>query len=229
MQPNLVTTIHPSVLRQILITAIGRVAGCTSTGQITIFARLEGGSVKITVTGPIATEDRPTKSDFIRDILAPEGVSIETHIDGDHIFLWIELPSVGKITVLAVDDNLDMARFYRRSTEGTSYHIVHTAEGQGLFKTIEATAPDIIVLDVMLPDVDGWELLMRLHEDCATRSIPVIVCSVIREEELARSLGAALYLLKPVRPRQFTQALDQVLSQAPTGVPRSPANHEATY
>jgi CheY-like chemotaxis protein len=126
----------------------------------------------------------------------------------------VEVPSVGKTTVLVVDDNLDMARFYRRCSEGTRYHIVHVAQGQGLFETVKVVVPDIIVLDVMLPDVDGWELLMRLHEDPTTRSTPVIICTVVKEEDLALSLGAARYLTKPVRPREFIQALDQLLLQA---------------
>jgi len=156
-------------------------------------------------------------------------VRVEAHVDGDRAFLWVGLPSVGKITVLVVDDNPDMARFYRRSAEKTSYHIVHTAGGQNLFETIAATAPAVIVLDVMLPDIDGWELLTRLHQDPATRPIPVIVCSVVREEELALSLGAAHYLPKPVRSREFIQALDRVLAQAPARAPKSPASNAAAY
>jgi CheY-like chemotaxis protein len=88
------------------------------------------------------------------------------------------------------------------------------AQGQGLFETVKVVGPDIIVLDVMLPDVDGWELLMRLHEDPTTRSTPIIICTVVKEEDLALSLGAARYLTKPVRPREFIQALDQLLLQA---------------
>jgi CheY-like chemotaxis protein len=66
----------------------------------------------------------------------------------------------------------------------------------------------------MLPDVDGWDLLMHLHEDPTTREIPVIVCSVVREGKLALSLGAALHLPKPVEPCQLIQALDQVLQES---------------
>jgi len=61
-----------------------------------------------------------------------------------------------------------------------------------------------------LPDIDGWELLTNLREHPATRSLPVIVCSVVREEELALALGAARYVPKPVRRQEFIQALDQV-------------------
>jgi len=229
VQAGLVAAIHPSVLRQILIAAIRRMARYTSSGSITIFARLEDGNVKITLISPIATGDkRPTGDDLIRDLPVPQDVHVEVHIDGDYAFLWVGLPSVGRVTVLVVDDNPDMVRFYRRSTEKTAYHIVHVAEGQGVFEKIAATSPDIIVLDVMLPDVDGWEVLTRLHQDPATRHIPVIVCSVVREEELALSLGAACYLSKPVRSREFIQALDRVLAQAPARALKSPVNNAAT-
>jgi len=228
VQPDLVAAVHPSALRQILITAVRRLIQYASPGQITIFGGLEDGKAKITMVVPIAAENEPVESDLIRDVLTPEDVSVQTHLDGDHIFMWVELPSVGKVTVLAVDDNPDMADFYRRSTEGTSYYIMHTTRAQDVFDIVETAAPDIIVLDVMLPDTDGWKLLMRLYENPATRSIPVIVCSVVREEELAISLGAALYLPKPVRPREFIQALDQALSQAPGRASKDQDNNVAT-
>jgi CheY-like chemotaxis protein len=69
----------------------------------------------------------------------------------------------------------------------------------------------VIVLDIMLPDVDGWELLSNLRERPLTRGIPVIVCSVIRESDLAQALGAAVFLPKPLNHRHFVEALDQAL------------------
>lgn len=229
VQPGLVVAIHPSVLRQVLVTAVGRLARHTSTGQITIYAGLEDGNIKITIASAVAQMEG-VDDDLVRDILVPEDVSIEIHRDGDNVFLWVRAPSaVGKATVLVVDDNMDMVHFYRRSTAGTRYRIVHIARGEELFETIQAEAPDVIVLDVMLPDVDGWSLLMRLREGQATRAIPIVICSVVREEELALSLGAARYLSKPVRPREFIQTLDQVLLQSPAKAPKSPENNAAAY
>jgi twitching motility two-component system response regulator PilH len=204
------------------------VARHVSDGQIGVYARLEDGNAKITLTGAVDKEDRISEKDLADGIPVSEDVSIKAHLDDTQAFVWIEAPSVGKVTVLVVDDNEDMARFYRGATVGTRYHIVHLTQGRGLFETIEATTPDVVVLDIMLPDIDGWRLLMRLHQDPATRPIPVVVCSVVREEELALSLGAALYLSKPVRPREFIQALDQVLPQAATEASLPPANSEGT-
>jgi CheY-like chemotaxis protein len=214
VQPDLVATIHPSVLRQLLITAIGRLARYTSTRQLTIYAGREEGNAKITIVSVISAENRPTEDDLIADIVTLENIVVEADIHGDQVSLGVEVPSVGKTTVLVVDDNQDMGHFYRRCSEGTRYHIVHVAQGQGLLETIRVVVPDVIVLDVMLPDVDGWDLLMRLHQNPATRYIPIIICTVVKEEDLALSLGAARYLAKPVRPREFIQALDQLLLPA---------------
>jgi CheY-like chemotaxis protein len=216
VQQGLNAAIHPVLLHQVLISALRRFAPCVSDGQIAIYARLEDGNARITLTGATAVTDELGERDFTDGIPISKGISIETCIDGRQAFVWISMPSMGKVTVLAVDDNEDMARFYRDCAIGTRYHIVHVAQGAGLFETVESTLPDVIVLDVMLPDVDGWRLLMRLHEDPATRSIPVIICSVVQEEDLALSLGAVRYLPKPVQPRAFIQALDQVLPPVPT-------------
>jgi CheY-like chemotaxis protein len=87
---------------------------------------------------------------------------------------------------------------------------VHVAKGDKLFEMIGEQAPDIIILDIMLPDVDGWKLLTRLREMPETRSTPIIICSVIRGQALALALGAALYVPKPVRRQQLIEALDRV-------------------
>ena len=72
------------------------------------------------------------------------------------------------------------------------------------------------MLDIILPDADGWELLAQIHTNPATQAIPIIISSIVREENLASSLGAALYLPKPVKHKEFIQALDQVLARAST-------------
>jgi len=227
LQPNLVAVIHPSALRQVLLAAVRLLAQLMSSGQIALRAEQEGENVKITITGQPAATDSPLNGNFIREIVAAQGGSVEVSTEDDHISFYLELPSVD-LAVLVVDDNADLIHLYRRYVVGTRYRIVHTPQGQRAFEMAEASAPDVIVLDVMLPDADGWELLAHLHEHSATRSIPVIVCSVVREEDLALALGAALYLPKPVERQQFIQALDYVLSQAAAGAPISQANNAAT-
>ena len=227
VQPNLVAAIHPSALRQTLISAIGRLAQCMSPGPMSIYATLEDGQVKITMTGLLAAGRTPTDDDLIRDVITPPGTAVEIRRKGHRAFVRIKLPSVGERTVLVVEDNPDMVHFYRRCTAGTPYRIVRAAPDQDLARAIEVAVPDVVVLDVMLPEIDGWQLLTHLHARPATRSIPVIVCSVVKEEELALALGAARFLSKPVQPRQFVEALDRALRQASAAAPRAPASNAA--
>jgi len=70
--------------------------------------------------------------------------------------------------------------------------------------------PDAVILDVMMPGIDGWELLQRLRTTHETRCIPVIICSVINDPELAFALGASQYVSKPVTRDSLRLALQQV-------------------
>jgi len=126
-----------------------------------------------------------------------------------------------------VDDNDDVTHCYERYAQGTRYQIVAAHEGRAVMEIVDSLRPDAIILDVMLPDMDGWELLVALHASPATQVIPVIICSVVREAELALALGAALYVPKPIRRPDFLQALDVVLHQAASTPPPAPA-HSAT-
>jgi len=215
VQPNLTARIHPSALRQIVLEAVAKLSRALSSGEITLGARCEGDVITITLEAPpVAVRDLPDLS-LIQEILALHDGSMEIISWDEGISLLIRLPSAlpskQVINVLVVDDNEDMIELYRSYTMGTRYEIASVTEGRHVLEAIEASAPGIIVLDVMLPDVDGWELLMQLHEHSATRSIPIIVCSVIRDKELALALGASLYLSKPVHRQQFIQALERVL------------------
>ena len=224
LQPNLIAMVHPVALRQTLITAIGWLSQLMSSGRMAIYARLQDGKVRITITGPVDPGRATSAEAPIDHIIAPPGAAVEFRQKGGQAFIWVTAASAEERTVLVVEDNPDMVHFYRRCTAKTPYRIVHTRPVRSIVDEVEAAAPDIVVLDVMLPDVDGWELLTRLREHPATRSIPVIVCSVVKEDELALALGAACFLAKPVQPQQFVEALDQVLGQASTSTPTSPVS-----
>jgi CheY-like chemotaxis protein len=215
IQPDLVAALPSTAMRQILITATGNLIRLVVNRRIMLFARMEDGNIQVTMAARTHPEDSIRVQDLQRDIPLPDSSTMEARVEREQVFLWIRLPSVGRINVLVVDDNPDMVHYYQRSTEGTNYHIIHLDDGRRLFDQVQSFAPDIIVLDVMLPYLDGWDLLMQLRANPLTRLIPVLVCSVIREEELALSLGATGFVAKPVQPENFIQALDQVLVQAP--------------
>jgi CheY-like chemotaxis protein len=67
----------------------------------------------------------------------------------------------------------------------------------------------VIILDVMMPDIDGWEILGRLRSHPSTSAIPVVVCTILAQEELALSLGASGFLLKPITRQALLEELDR--------------------
>jgi CheY-like chemotaxis protein/transcriptional regulator with XRE-family HTH domain len=216
---NIYVRSHPSVLRQILLHEIEQLVQIMSAGRISVSAERHAERARIRITGHPIQMTRPVDVSLAQELLSIQGGSIDSLAAGSSISLVIELPIVrqptGKVTVLAVDDNPDMVTVFQAYCTGTRYEIVHVREGQRVVEAIEVHSPDVILLDVILPDIDGWDLLLNLHANPGTKSIPIIVCSVITAERLALTLGASLYLRKPVYRQQLIQALDQVLNQAP--------------
>lgn len=209
--PGLLARVHPSVLRQVLIMAASQLLRTTAPGAIEISAGLEGGQVLIHLQGPPARAPEMPDAAFLREILAFDHGSLDVTLAADHTALHIAVPVAGEVNVLVIDDNLDSVHYYRRCTERTRFQIRHVQLGQAALEAIHAQKPDVIVLDIVLPDTDGWDLLERLRREPATQSIPVIVCSIVREESLASALGAVRYLPKPIRDWEFLQALEAVI------------------
>jgi len=213
MQVPLGVLIHPAVLRQIVIVTVCKLLPLVVGGRVQLSARRQGADVHIEVSaGPVCASGTLSE-ELLRELVgvAKDG-AVEVAAEDDRLTVTITLPSAGSLSVLVVDDNEDLVHVYRRYTTGTRFEILHAVGEAAVFAAIDERSPDIIVLDVMLPDVDGWELLVHLHEYAATRGTPILVCSVIREPELALALGATAYLPKPVRRSTFIEALEAAVS-----------------
>ncbi len=116
-------------------------------------------------------------------------------------------PRAGGPTVLVVDDNEGLVELLQRYLTGQVGQVVAASDGQKGLQVLQETVPDAIVLDVMLPGTHGWEVLQRVRNNPRTAQVPVIVCSVINNPDLAYSLGASLFLPKPVSRKDLLKAL----------------------
>ena len=119
------------------------------------------------------------------------------------------MPALGQLPVLAIDDNAGTLRLLQRYAAGTRYRLVGTPDPEQALALAQELSPRIIVLDVMMPHVDGWEILGRLRQHPLTSHIPIVVCTILAEEELALSLGASAFVRKPVTRQAFLAALDR--------------------
>jgi len=110
-------------------------------------------------------------------------------------------------TVLIVDDQEAAQRMFQRYLSRANLEVIGiTDPSQGL-ALAQKIQPALIILDVMMPHIDGWEVLQTLQLDPRTKHIPIIICSAWGESELARSLGAAAFLKKPVIQKDLLDVL----------------------
>jgi Amt family ammonium transporter len=111
-----------------------------------------------------------------------------------------------------VDDNQGFADLFRRFLAVHRWEVIGAADGEAARAEIQRRRPTVILLDVMMPREDGWEFLMGLKAREETREIPVVICSVLSEPQLAATLGACAYLTKPVTQQSLLAALSPWIS-----------------
>mgnify|MGYP003879136683 CR=1 FL=1 len=109
--------------------------------------------------------------------------------------------------ILVVDDDPQVIALFRRYLEREGYQVIGVQEGKRAVEQARILHPFAITLDLMLPDVDGWQVLQELKADPQTADIPVIVCSILDDGHKGFTLGAADYLVKPISGEQLLRAL----------------------
>jgi CheY-like chemotaxis protein len=124
----------------------------------------------------------------------------------------LALPVVENIGVLVLDDNPDILALLERYTADSRYTVIGTTDPDQVFGLASSRGAKIIVLDVMMPKIDGWELLGRLRMHPLTAHLPVVIQTILAQEDLALTLGAKALILKPVTQEKFLAVLDQVLA-----------------
>jgi len=133
---------------------------------------------------------------------------IEIHREG--YLCRFDFPTDRQKVLLVVEDNESVIRAFRRYLTGYNYQVIGATTGPEALRLAHEVNPVAITLDVMIPNQDGWEILQALKKDPATGDVPVIICSVLEDPELAYSLGATAYLHKPVAQADLLNMLDNL-------------------
>ena len=121
--------------------------------------------------------------------------------------------------ILLVEDHEDNRNIYRTILEHYGYQVVIAMDGQSGIRLAREEQPDLILMDLSIPVVDGWEATRRLKGDAATRAIPVIALSAhaLEEDRLrARQAGCDGYLAKPVEPKKVLAEVARYLGEGVT-------------
>ena len=112
--------------------------------------------------------------------------------------------------MLVVDDQEIATQLYDRYLSRSGIRLIGLRSAGDAVSAAKRIQPQAIILDVVMPDMDGWEVLQLLKADASTRDIPVIMCSVWEEPELAMSLGAVDFLKKPITQKNLLSALTRL-------------------
>jgi two-component system phosphate regulon response regulator PhoB len=126
-------------------------------------------------------------------------------------------------TVLLVEDERDIADLVRYHVEKAGMRFLHASDGGAALRLARAELPDVTLLDLMLPGLDGLEVCRQLRRDAATRRLPIIMLTA-RGEEVERvvglELGADDYVVKPFSPRELLARIRAVLRRADGDEPK---------
>jgi CheY-like chemotaxis protein len=208
--------VHPVALSQLLLNLLSVAIHRASGGSVIVSARPRPFEVEVVMSGrasaaglrPVSESDA-ANLDQAQQLAGLCGTRL-TWTDDSHEFrATMVLPAREQLPVLVIDDNADTLELLRRYTADSRYLLITTPDAEEAISLAQKYSPHIIVLDVMMPHIDGWKVLGRLRQHPVTEHIPVIVCTILAQEELALSLGASGFIRKPLSRQAFLAALDE--------------------
>ncbi len=124
-------------------------------------------------------------------------------------------PSASKRTIVVVDDDSRLLAMLQIMLEGNHFNVTCANSGQQLFDGLEEQKPDLIILDIMMPHMDGLAVLKRLKETAETSAIPVILLTAkVQQEDMLRGykLGADYYICKPFTSAKLIKGINLILT-----------------
>lgn len=120
--------------------------------------------------------------------------------------------SLNQPVILVVDDIATNVTFMKALLKGKNYEVIDAYSGKEALQLAEERVPDVIILDIMMPVMDGYEVLARLRANEVTKHIKVVMLSALSDSKdikNAMDLGADEYLTKPVFAKKLYQVLDK--------------------
>ena len=117
-------------------------------------------------------------------------------------------------TVLLVEDDEDTRMVYATMLEHHGYRVVETANGETAVDLARDTRPDLILLDISIPGIDGWEAAKRIRRHGNTAATPLVAVTahaLPSDRRRAEALGFAAYLTKPCEPRRLLEAVREII------------------
>lgn len=207
-----------TTIRQALLSIVSTVIDLIPKGTLEFSTEIHPSELSLIIEGFAVSEISPPvfpdeeKTSVLYQLIELSGgnLTIRSKSQADaQITAIISLPVKDMVKVMVVDDNRDTLQFISRCLTGTRYLLIPVNEPDKAVETAVANQPQVIILDVMLPKIDGWELLGNFQNHPKLRDIPVVIFSIVPQDQIARDLGALAFLKKPVSRDDLLVFLDQ--------------------
>lgn len=178
-------------------------------GRIWVESKLGQGST-FSFTLPTITSVGPTPEAWAKTM------NINTLIRQLQAHGVTPLPSpveAGQKTILVVDDEPHIRELLRLELEAKGYLVREAKDGMDAIAQVKKEMPDLITLDVMMPDIDGFDVAAVLRNDPQTAGVPIIILSIVEDKARGYSLGVDRYLKKPIDTETLLEEVEFLLSQ----------------
>jgi len=220
-----------TVLRQALVSLFTAGVSEAQGGEMLVRLSVDDGdpTVRVEARGACVGEERGAEvREYLRvtaELAQGFGGSLGvSDVAGAALAATLTIACHGSPLVLAIDDNADALRLYERFLAGTRFRLLVTSDPEEGLELAVGLGVGAVILDIMIPDVDGWELLGRLRAHPALSDVPLIVCSILPHERLSTCLGAARFLRKPIGREGLLAALEGALRERPPECPPAPGS-----
>lgn len=209
--------LHPVALNQILLNLILEAIHRTPGGQVRVTAHRQTWSIHLVIDTfhpqrslLIPESESPGNLQVAQQMAELAGAQLNLVVDKSRLFqAHLRLPTREELPILAVDDNADALQLMRRFAAGSRYRVYTTQDPEQVLPLIEQYDPRVILLDIMMPKDNGWMVLGRLKQHPLASERPVIICTILPQENLALTLGASGYLKKPFTREAFLEIIDR--------------------
>jgi CheY-like chemotaxis protein len=205
--------ISRTLIRQLLIMVVSSTIHHAVDGVLTIRSELIGDRMLLifTYSGSQMAELSGAENNLetMRQLAGQAGISL-TLSNAAPAQVTLSIPVSARQRVMMIDDSSDAIELTQRYLAGTQFDVIAISRAEEALIQAQTLQPSCILLDVMMPGRDGWEILALLKSHPAIHQIPVVVCSVLRNQELAVALGATAVLPRPHTAQQLIDLLQRV-------------------
>jgi signal transduction histidine kinase/DNA-binding response OmpR family regulator len=119
--------------------------------------------------------------------------------------------------ILVADDDASIRRLLRDDLEAADYRVLEARDGRETLELARQKRPDLLILDVLMPEASGFEVVVTLRSDPRTMGIPILMLTVVEEQERASRVGVDCYLMKPIDQAQLLREVEALLEMGVSG------------